>query len=191
MKPWEVVSSRTLLERRWLTLREQRVRLGTGAEIDEFHLLESPDWVAVLARRHEDGAVGVVEQYRHGAARASLELPAGVVDEGETPEAAARRELREETGYEAREWTELLTVCPDPSRGTSTAYIFFADGALEVGRPSLDAGEDLQPSWLPPAALLSAIDSGRIFHRVHVAAVLTAARRGWLGAAAAFAGECG
>lgn len=179
MKPWEVEESQTLLERRWLTLREQRVRLPTGAVIDEFHLVESPDWVAVLAQR-EDGALVLVRQYRHGAARVGLELPAGVIDAGETPEQAGLRELREETGYEAEELRLLLRVSPEPARGTATAHVYYAPRARYVGAPELDDSEDLTVCTLRPEALLSAIDDGQMFHGVHVGAVLLAHRRGWL-----------
>jgi len=179
VKSWEVEDSRTLLERRWLTLREQRVRLPTGTVIDEFHVIESPDWVAVLALR-EDGQLVLVRQYRHGAARVGLELPAGVIDEGESPEQAGLRELREETGYAAEELRPLFRVSPEPARGTATAHVYFAPRARRVGDPQLDASEDLAVCTLHPEELLSAIDDGRMFHGVHVGAVLLAHRRGWL-----------
>ncbi|MEQ9320828.1 MAG: hypothetical protein RIF41_16825, partial [Polyangiaceae bacterium] len=63
MDPWRVLESRRLVERQWLTLHEQRVRLPTGAVIDAFHLVEAPDWVAVLALG--EGEALLVEQYRH------------------------------------------------------------------------------------------------------------------------------
>ncbi|MCA9625631.1 MAG: NUDIX hydrolase, partial [Myxococcales bacterium] len=94
LHPWQILESRAILERRWLTVHEQRVGLPQGGEIEEFHLIEAPSWVAVLA--DAGNHLVLVEQYRHGLGGASLELPAGVIDEGESPEEAARRELREE-----------------------------------------------------------------------------------------------
>jgi len=179
MKRWEVEQSRLIVDRRWLRLHEQRVRLPTGATIDEFHVVESPDWVAVVAQR-EDRQLVLVRQYRHGAARAGIELPAGVIDAGETPEAAGRRELREETGYEADGFRPLMAVSPEPARGTATAHVYFATGARRVGAPSLDESEDITVCHLSPKALFEAIDAGDMFHGVHVGAVLLAQRRGWL-----------
>ena len=79
MQPWRVHKSRLLLERPWLTLHEEHVVLPSGAEIEQFHVIEAPDWVAVLALTNEGEAL-VVEQYRHGVRAITRELPAGVID---------------------------------------------------------------------------------------------------------------
>ena len=179
MNPWRVVASRLLLERRWLTLHEQRVVLPTGAEIDEFHLIESPDWVGILATTEDDRVV-VVEQYRHGAARAGLELPAGVIDAGETPHDAARRELSEETGFEAGELELLSTVYPEPARHTNRAYFYVAPRAVKRGEPRLDESEHLVVRLLSREDLLAAIDSGALVHGSHVGAIMLAVHRGIL-----------
>jgi 8-oxo-dGTP pyrophosphatase MutT (NUDIX family) len=173
---WRVLESRRLLERRWLTLHEQRVRLTSGIEIDEFHLIESPDWVAVLATTGA-GEVVLVEQYRHGSACSSLELPAGVIDAGETPLAAAKRELAEETGFEAEQLVPLSTVFPEPARHSNRAHFFFASGVVRRGQPRPDESEQLAVRLLPVSAVLDAIDSGTLFHGSHVGAVLLALRR--------------
>jgi len=176
-----VLESRRLVKRRWLTLHEQRVRLPTGAEIDAFHLVESPDWVAVLALTSErEGAVVLVEQYRHGVGRASLELPAGVIDEGESPEAAAARELREETGYEAAAIAPLVVVSPEPARHTTMGHFFVATGCVRAGDQQLDRSENIAVRPFPRGELLDAVEEGRVVHGSHVAAILLAARKGWL-----------
>lgn len=179
MTAWRVIASRCVLARRWLTLHEQHVRLPTGAEIEEFHLIESPDWVGVLAIT-EARQVVMVEQYRHGAGRSGLELPAGVVDEGETPLEAARRELAEETGFGARTLTPLSTVFPEPARHTNRAHFFVATDAFAVGEPRLDESEQLSVRLLTPPELIGAIDSGAIVHAAHVGAILLASHRGLL-----------
>jgi 8-oxo-dGTP pyrophosphatase MutT (NUDIX family) len=179
MSPWQVISRRTVLDRRWLRIEEQRVRLPQGGEIDEFHLIESPSWVAVLALT-ESGKVLTVEQYRHGAGRVSRELPAGVIDAGETAEAAARRELLEETGYVAADWTPLLEVATEPARHTTRATFWFATGARRAAEPSPDPYEQIRVLELTPAELVRSIDDGTLFHGVHVGAISTALRRGWI-----------
>jgi 8-oxo-dGTP pyrophosphatase MutT (NUDIX family) len=180
MQPWRVRSSRALLERRWLTVREQEIALPSGAHIDEFHLIEAPDWAAVLALTPA-GNVVMVEQYRHGLAGTSRELPAGVIEPGESPVAAAARELREETGYEAERWQPLCTVSTEPSRHTNRAHFFFAEGARRVAEPRGDASEHIEVRLVPPAELCAAVERGAVAHGVHVGAILLAARRGWLG----------
>jgi 8-oxo-dGTP pyrophosphatase MutT (NUDIX family) len=179
MKPWQVLESHALLDRRWLRVEQQRIALPQGGQIDEFHRIVSPDWVAVLALT-DAGTVVAVRQYRHGAGRVSLELPAGVIDAGETAEAAARRELLEETGHAAEDWRLLLEVATEPARHTTRATFLFARGARRVTEPSLDPSEQIEVVELSPAELVRSIDDGTLFHGVHVGAISTALRRGWL-----------
>lgn len=181
MKPWKVLEKKTLLERRWLTISEERVELPNGAVIDEFHVTRSPDWTGVLAVTGQGGAdddVILVEQYRHGLGRESLELPAGVVDVGESPLAAAQRELGEETGYAAESWQPLVVVAPEPARATHRGHFFFATGAKAVGPARPEASEVIAVRRLPLRALMSEIESGHLVHAAHIAAVLLAAKRG-------------
>lgn len=172
-------NSAVVLDRPWLRVEEQHVALPTGAEIEQFHLLRSPDWASVLALT-PTGYVVVVDQYRHGLGRVSRELPAGVVDEGETPEAAARRELLEETGYVAEHWRELMVVAPEPNRSTHLGHFFFATRAERAAEPSLDASEQLAAQLVPVEELVAAATAGELPHCAHVAAILAAERRGWL-----------
>lgn len=178
MKPWRIVDSAVVLERRWLTVRQQRIELPHGGEIDEFHLIEAPDWTGILALTDDDRHVVMVEQYRHGAGRVSRELPAGVVDGNESVLDAAVRELREETGYEAEDWEPLLTVNTEPSRHTNRAHFFFAKNARRVAEQKLDASEHIRVDLLPVRELVPSIERGEIFHGVHVAAILLAGHRG-------------
>jgi len=179
MKRWRIRSSKTLFERPWLTIRLQHVVLPTGAEIEEFHLIEGRPWVGILALT-QSGDVLVVDQYRHGLGEVSRELPAGVIDEGETALEAAKRELLEETGYQAATWRDLAAVAPEPHRGTTRAHFFFAEGAERVAEPNLDECENLEVCVLPTSELLASVERGDIVHGVHTGPILLAFRRGWL-----------
>jgi len=180
MDGWRVLGSRRLLERRWLTIVEQHVALPSGVEIEEFHVVEEPDWVAILALTPA-GDVVVVDQYRHGFGAVSRELPAGVIDPGETPLQTAQRELREETGYEAPEWRPLLRVATEPHRHTNDAHYFVATGARRVAAPRCEPDEQIEVTPMSPEALLAAVDAGAIVHGLHVAAILMAHRQGLFG----------
>ncbi len=175
--PWQVLSETTLVEQRWLTVREQHVRLANGHEIERFHLLGGPSWSAVLCVT-EAGQVPLVRQYRHGMAGTSLELPAGVIDAEEQPIAAARRELREETGFESAHIEALATLVPEPARNTARAHFFFARGGRRVAGQSLDGSEELSVVVVPAHELFELIEQGHIVHGSHIAAILLAARRG-------------
>src|SRR5450432_4250503 len=100
LAPWEIITDTALISERWLEVRQQRVRLANGNEIEQFHLINGPHWTAVLCLT-PDRQVVLVRQYRHGFGGASLELPAGVIEPSEAPIDAARRELLEESGFEA------------------------------------------------------------------------------------------
>jgi 8-oxo-dGTP pyrophosphatase MutT (NUDIX family) len=179
MKPWLVKKSSAVVDRRWLRVHEQHIVLPHGGEIGEFHLIEAPDWAAILATT-EEGQVVFVEQYRHGAKRTSLELPAGVIDAGENALDAARRELLEETGYAADHIEPLLTVNTEPSRHTNRAHFFVARGARLVAKQNVDPSEHISVVLLDPREILGAIERGHILHGVHVGAILMAANRGML-----------
>jgi 8-oxo-dGTP pyrophosphatase MutT (NUDIX family) len=176
---WQVLSDTSLISQRWLEVREQRVRLANGHEIDRFHLIHGPNWAAVLCLTHERQVV-LVRQYRHGLGGPSLELPAGVLDAGESPVDGARRELREESGFDAESIEPLLSVAPEPARNSTRAHFFFARGAVRVSEQALDSSEDLEVLLVPVSELLELIDHGQIVHGAHIAAILLAWRRGLL-----------
>ncbi len=147
MKPWHILTSTALLDRLpWLRVWQDHVRLPNGVEIPDFYRIEMPDWVQIFALT-ADERVPMVEHYKHGGGMTSLELPAGYIESGETPEEAARRELHEETGSEASNWRYLGRYFLDGNRGCGTSHIYLARDARQVAAPHLDTGEIMQLRW--------------------------------------------
>jgi 8-oxo-dGTP pyrophosphatase MutT (NUDIX family) len=179
MKPWVILSSTVLVDRRWMRLHEQRILLPNGAIIEDFHLIESPSWVAVLALT-DDGEIVLVEQFRNGLGRVSRELPAGVIDPGEAPEDTARRELREETGYVADSLIPLTELSPEPNRSTHRGHFFVAKAVRYSGHSTPEPSEVLEVIRRPIALVIDDAIHGRIDHAAHVAAILVAHARGLL-----------
>ena len=176
--PWEVLSRRYLFRKPpWLVLRQDHVRLPTGAEISEYWVSEFPAWVNVVAVTAAD-AVVLLRQYRHGLGAVHYEIPAGVMDESDpSPEAAARRELLAETGYGGGRWSPLLTVSANPGLQTNLSHSFLAEGVEPIGRPEPEATEDLRVHLTPVAAIGALIDTGAMVQALHVAPLLAYLRR--------------
>ncbi len=174
-----MLERRKLAQRTFLTLWEERVRLANGAEIDDFCVIEAPDWAAVLCVTRAREIV-LVRQYRHGLRGPSLELPAGALEPGEAPLAGAQRELAEETGYGSQDWRPLLQASIDPSRQTSRAHFFCALDAEPCQALRWDESEELETLLLSRVELFERIEAGELSHGIHLAAILTAERRGLL-----------
>ena len=94
-------------------------------------------------------------QYRHGLGETCIELCAGVMEEGETPEQAARRELEEETGYVGGTWTQLMTISGNPSTTDNLTHCFIAQGVTYSGARHLDRTEDIEVVLMTPDEVYS------------------------------------
>ena len=139
---WDIINSEYLFRRPWLTVRHGQVRLPDGRINPEFYVLEYPDWVNVIAIT-EDGMFVLERQYRHGLGKTCYEIPAGVIEKGETPLEAAKRELQEETGYGEGEWETLMTVSGNCSTTSNLTHCFLAKGVKKISGQHLDATEDI------------------------------------------------
>jgi 8-oxo-dGTP pyrophosphatase MutT (NUDIX family) len=135
-----------------------------------------PDWCNVLAEA-EAGELVMSWQRRFGTDALSLEIPGGVIDEGEDPIAAARRELREETGYDADSFELVSVVEPNPALQNNKCWTFFARNARLAGETSFDELEDLEVALVPKDHLAPIIDDGTVTHALVVVALEQYLRR--------------
>lgn len=159
---WTVVASEYLFRRPWLTARRDHVRLPDGTENPEYYVLEYPDWVNVIART-ADGRFLLVRQYRHGLGETRYELCAGVIDPDDaSPEAAARRELLEETGYAGGRWHQLCALSPNASAMTNVSYTFVAEGVERVAEQHLEPTEDITVHLLDEAEVRALLEGDEI-----------------------------
>ena len=117
-------------------------RFWVEVDDDGNEIARTPDAVAIVAVDAQDRIV-LVRQARPPAGKELLELPAGLIDDGEAPLESARRELREETGLHGGTWKELWSFFSSPGFIDERITMFAAEG-LEDGERDLDDGEDVE-----------------------------------------------
>jgi ADP-ribose pyrophosphatase len=142
IQQWKTLSSRYIHKSKWATLRKDVCEMSDGRIVDDYYVLEYPSFANALAITN-DNKVLMVKQYRHAAEIISLEVPGGVVEEGETPEQAIKRELLEETGYDFHDIELVSTLYPNPSTANNKCYFFLAKGGKKIKEAALDELEEL------------------------------------------------
>jgi 8-oxo-dGTP pyrophosphatase MutT (NUDIX family) len=171
---WRVVQSSSLLKDRWIDVRADDCITPAGTDISPYYVLTYPDWVHVVAMTPERSLV-LVRQYRHAAGEMVLELPGGMLDHGDNPEQAARRELEEETGYTAPHWELVSSLYPNPATHTNRVHVYLATGATGDRVQNLDEGEEgLQVLTLPVQQVVDGLRGGLLGQSTHVSAVVLA-----------------
>ncbi len=165
---WRTLSTEQLIDRPWLKARRDTVQLPDGKVYDEYYVLSYATWINVIAEI-EDGKLILERQYRHGLGVVSTEICAGVVEEGETPLQAARRELEEETGYTGGEWEEIMTIAPNPGTMDNLCHCFYARGVTQTNGQHLDDTEDIEVFLCPKEEVRRMLQRGEFIQAMMVA----------------------
>jgi ADP-ribose pyrophosphatase len=129
----------------------------------------------VLDSSKKDPLIVMERQYRHAAGQYLWEVPAGKMDEGEERLAAAKRELKEETGYRAKKWTKLVRYFASPGFLGEWMQVFLAEG-LVAGEATPEEDELLEVVLVPLSEVLQMIDEGKILDGKTLVAVQLYAR---------------
>ncbi len=162
LQKWKLLQSEMVLDNPWCKVRQDKIELPDGKIIDDFFVNIRPEIVLIVAIT-SDQEIVFVRQYRYGVNEILLELPGGTFDpEKESAEAAVKREIKEETGYIAKEVMKLATLYDNPVKDTNKIHLFIAENIINSGKQDLDITEEIEIVLIPVESVLDKIIQGEI-----------------------------
>jgi 8-oxo-dGTP pyrophosphatase MutT (NUDIX family) len=167
---WKELERERILDCGIFSVERSRARSPQDGSEHDFYRIVSVEWAQVVPVTR-DGGVVMIRQYRHGSERVTLEIPGGLVDPGESPAVAARRECLEETGYRASAVRALGTLSPNPALFGNRLHAFVAEGVERIGEVQNTGTEHTHVEVVSIAELERLLAEGKIDHAL-VAATL-------------------
>lgn len=167
---WKKLSSKVIYDNPWMTVVEDRVINPSGGQNDYGHIRFKTCAVAIIPI-DDDGYTWIVGQDRYTLGEYSWEVPMGGAPKGEDALAAAKRELREETGLKAEHWTEVMRLHTSNSITDEEGFVYIAKG-LQQGETEFDETENIDVRKLPLGDAIAMAQKGEITDAISVAALL-------------------
>lgn len=179
IKSWEVLSSSIVYQQKWMQITEETCKLPDGRILSPYMIVHVPSFCNIFMVTEAEEIV-MVQQYRHAAGIITLELPGGMVDEGEDPANAAMREMREETGYSSEDVSILYSINPNPPLENNQAWFYLAKNVVQNKSTALDAFEDIELVLIPKAVFIKKLLGHEFTHGAQLGAMYAAAiKLGW------------
>ena len=168
VKDWELVDSKVDRDYRVFRINVETSLSPRTNKTGQFYVIDTNDWVNIIPVT-DDGQVVMIQQYRHGSKKITLEIPVGLVDD-ESPEKAALRELLEETGYQGDGITYLGATNPNPAIFNNLCHTFLVKNVKKVADTNLDDNEDIEVVLKPLEEIPGLIANGSINHALVIIA---------------------
>lgn len=160
IKKWELVESKIDYRNDFVTVLKETLKRSNGELVRDYYAIARRNAVYVIALTYEQ-EVPLVYQYKNGVKELIWELPAGFVEDGEEPLTSGQRELLEETGYQAEDYSLLGQFVPNPSLSANKNFIFLARNAKKVAEQKLDKNEEIEVKLFPIEKLVKDIREGQ------------------------------
>ncbi len=175
IRDWKLLSRKEIYAALpWIKVYLDTILLPSGRVVDDYHLIEAPHFAMVCAHA-ADGKILLERQYKYAVDKVTYCLPAGLIEKGEAPLDAAKRELVEETGYRADTWVEVGEFPVDPNRGGGTGHFFIAGGIEKIAEPVQDDMEDIEVVFLSESAMMEGVLGGDVLSISSIALLMLAA----------------
>ena len=156
-KKWEILDEILVGDfKPWIEIIKQKVLLPNGKIINDYHQIILPDYTSIFA--YENNKVIILEGYRHGTGDTIYGFPGGMVEKNEKPIEAAKRELLEETGLEAKSWNRIGGFLGEPSKKCGFYHLYLATDLKQVQSPNSD---DLEETTIKKVELNNLISLGK------------------------------
>ncbi|HUH20135.1 NUDIX hydrolase [Albibacterium sp.] len=173
---WKILDSTYLVKAPWAVLRKDVCQMPSGYVVPEYYVLEYPNWVNAVALTADNQFI-LVRQYRHGSSSTVLEIPGGVIDDGENKLEAVKRELLEETGYSFDSFDEICELFPNPATSNNITTTYLAKGGVKFQNQQLDLQEEIQLVLVSPEELKELLFENKFGQALHSAALFYALRK--------------
>ncbi len=169
IQPWKITDSKPVADCRVFKVRKDVTVSPRTGQAHDMYVIENPNWLNVVPLTPDEQVV-LVEQWRHGTRSVHWETPGGLMDPGETVEQCARRELLEETGYQAESIVPLGKVHANPAIQDNIQFYALAANCRKIAEPAPDDAEDIRVHLVPLKEIPAMIRSGKISHALVVEA---------------------
>jgi len=176
---WKVLGRKTIHTSRWLNLHQDRVQLPDGSIIEEHHVVDYPNPAVAVVPLNQTGQIMMIEHDRFITQKRGWEIPGGGVEPGENWEAAARRELLEESGCSGGNLIHLTNYHPSTGSSNQLFVVYLAQG-VEQTAPIADTNEVIRARWFSVTEVRSLIDQNVIADGFSLMALLLAFYKGFL-----------
>jgi len=177
---WKKITSKKVFEDRWFKARADACQFPDGRIIDPYYVVELPNWAnAVVVTPNNE--IVLVKQYRYPVDAVTLELPGGVINEGEDPMLAALRETQEETGYSSDQIQLICKTAPNPAINDNIAFFYLIENAVPTAHTNPDFFEDIEVVLYSKNDFIQLLQQNKIMHGVQLGPIYEALiKLGWL-----------